>query len=264
MILKASNKSQNLRSLKFFQKHRSVGNLVFKIEFRTLSVFDCQICIQHKLGCSHLLSLPHHSRRVCEITSVLISKNQSRKFPPYAPHWPTGFTVCRKIHMGARRLPAFTITGSWALSFSVERTFTAHVSAQLSVTHCFSALCSSKKEMGKGENSEVHHITVQKTELKRNNTTKENWKGRNWMCPSHWKKQSVCFYYLSHFYFTFCDLGEKKKKKIRSQLSSSYHCGFYGCRSEWCDHRKSWPRELEGLWVHILSTFWSFKILEDF
>lgn len=39
------------------------------------------------------------------------------------------------------------------------------------------------------------------------------------MCPSHWKKQSVCFYYLSHFYFTFCDLGEKKKKKSEA----SYH-----------------------------------------
>lgn len=100
-------------SLKFFQKHCSLGNMGFKIEFRA-QVFDCQICTQHKLGCSQLLSLPHHSRRVCEITSVLISKNQSRKFPPWAPHWPTGFTVCRKTHMGARRLPAFTITGSWA------------------------------------------------------------------------------------------------------------------------------------------------------
>lgn len=65
------------------------------------------------------------------------------------------------------------------LSFSVERTSTAHVSAQLSVIYCFSALCSSKKEMEKGENSEVHHVTLHKTELKRNNTTKENWKGRN-------------------------------------------------------------------------------------
>lgn len=37
------------------------------------------------------------------------------------------------------------------LSFSVESTFTAHTSAQLSVTDCFSAICSSKKEMEKRE-----------------------------------------------------------------------------------------------------------------
>lgn len=37
------------------------------------------------------------------------------------------------------------------VSFSVESTFTAHTSAQPSVTDCFSAVCSSNKEMEKRE-----------------------------------------------------------------------------------------------------------------
>lgn len=127
-----------------------------------------------------------------------------------------------------------------ALSFSVESSFTAHTSAQPSVTYRISAVCPSNKEMEKEEKSEVHHTTTYQSESNRKNTTKENCKGRNLMCSSHWKKGSICFIIWFILILPFVTYKErKKKKKASNQLSSSYHCGFYGYRSECCNHGAS-------------------------
>lgn len=39
-------------------------------------------------------------------------KSQTRNFTHYASTWPTGFMVCRNVHVEARSLPAFNSTGS--------------------------------------------------------------------------------------------------------------------------------------------------------
>lgn len=76
------------------------------------------------------------------------------------------------------------------LSFFIESTFTAHRSAQPSVTHCFSAVYPS--EMKKGGKYEPQHYTYYNINwIKGGNTTKKNLKGKNSRFSSHWKRKSI-------------------------------------------------------------------------
>ena len=118
--------------------------------------------------------------------------------------------------MGARSLPAFTVTRSWAGTklFSWKHIHGIHKRPTVCYRLFLSCMLFKQRDGQKGKN--LKYTPLQRSKLNRGekNTTKENWKGRNQMCSSHWKRQGIWFYHLFNFYFTFCDLWEEKKRPV--------------------------------------------------
>lgn len=110
-------------------------------------------CILHKILVEGPVKQLLHPSWVCKI----------RKFTPCSPAWPTEFMVCKNVHVGARNLPAFNITGSWAEDPKLFHWKHIH-GTQKCPTVCYSLFLSCvlfKQRWRKGEN--MNHNTTHTT-----------------------------------------------------------------------------------------------------
>lgn len=212
-------------------KFKSELSLTVKFVWNTNSVpVSCNLCKTPVEGPGNTASAP-----------ILGSKNQTRKFPPWAPAWPTGFMLCSKVHMGARRLPVFTVTGSWA-DTKLFRWKHIHGTHKCSAV-CYRLLlsCMVLKQRDGKKRKNLKYTTLQHSKLKQGekiSSRKIRKEGTQCFLAIRREETSVfimCFIFI----LPFVNRDKKKKKK------ASYHCGFYGYRSKWWDHSVSWTTNWE-------------------
>lgn len=143
--------------------------------------------------------------------------------------------------MGARSLPAFTITGSWADTklFSWKHIHGTHKCPTVCYRLFLSCMLFKQRDGKKRKN--LKYTTLQHSKLTLGEKIPPRKIGREeigcFLAIERGKASgfSICFILILLF-VTY----EKKKKK-----KASYHCGFYGYRSKWWDHSISWAKSCE-------------------